>query len=45
MKKAYKEEKMRYWIFTIRITMYKIFILSFEHPPMYIKEEAILERY
>ena len=45
IKKAYREEKTRYWIFIIRTTIYRIFILSFEYPPIYIKEEVILERY
>ncbi len=44
MKKAYKEEKTKHWIFITKITIYKIFILSFEHPPIYIKKGAILER-
>ncbi len=45
IKKVYKEEKIRYQIFIIKITMYKTFILSSEHLPIYIKEGAILERY
>ena len=45
MKKAYKEEETRHWIFITRITIYKTFILSLEHLPIYIKEEAILEGY
>ena len=44
MKKVYKKKK-RYWIFTIRIAMYKTFIPSFKHLLIYIKERAILEKY
>ncbi len=44
MKKVYKEEKTRYQIFTIRIAMYRTFILSFKYPPIYIKKETILKR-
>ena len=44
IKKMYKEEKIRYWIFIIKITIYKTFILSFKHPPIYIKDETILKR-
>ncbi len=45
MRKIYIEEEIRHWIFTIRTAIYRIFISSFEHLPMYIKEEATLERY
>ncbi len=44
IKKVYKEEETRYWIFIIRITMYRIFISLLEYPPIYIKEGIILER-
>ncbi len=44
IRKTYREEKTRHWIFTTKIAMYRTFILSFEHPPMYIKERIILER-
>jgi len=44
IKKVYIKEKTRYWIFTIRITIYKTFISSSEHPLIYIKERATLER-
>ncbi len=43
IKKIYKEEETRYWIFITKIAMYRTFILSFEYPPIYIKEEVILE--
>ncbi len=43
IKKVYIEKEIRHQILTIRITMYRTFIPSFEHPPIYIKEEAILE--
>ena len=45
IKKVYKEKETKYWIFTIKITIYKIFILSPEYPSIYIKEEVILKRY
>ena len=45
MKKVYKEKEIRYWIFTIKTAIYKTFILSFEYPLIYIKEEAILKEY
>ncbi len=45
IKKTYKEEKTKHWIFIIKTTIYKTFILSFEYPSIYIKEETILERY
>src|SRR6266566_3755273 len=45
IKKAYKEEKTRHWIFTTKTTIYKTFIPSFKHPPIYIKERATLKRY
>ncbi len=44
IKKTYKEEETRYWIFIIRTTMYRTFILSFEYLLIYIKKKAILER-
>ncbi len=43
MKRVYTFEEIEYWIFTIRTTIYGTFILSFEHPPIYIKEEAMLK--
>ncbi len=45
IKKIYREKETRHWIFTTKTAIYKIFILSLEYPPIYIKEEAILERY
>ncbi len=45
IKKAYKEEETKHWIFIIKTTMYRIFISSSEYPPIYIKEKAILEGY
>jgi len=45
IRKPYKKEETRYWILTIRTTIYRTFISSFKHPPIYIKEEAILKRY
>ena len=44
IKKTYKEEKTRYWIFIIKTTIYKTFTPSLERPPIYIKEKAILKR-
>ncbi len=44
IKKTYKEEETRHWIFTIKTTIYSTFILLLEHPPIYIKEEVILKR-
>ncbi len=43
IKKIYKEEETRYWIFIIRITIYRTFISSSEHFSIYIKEETILK--
>ena len=45
IKKVYKKEKTRYWIFIIKITMYKTFISSFEYLLIYMKEKVTLERY
>ena len=45
MKKVYRKEEMRYWIFITKTTIYRTFISSFKHPSIYIKEEAILKRY
>ncbi len=45
IKKIYRKEETRYWILIIKTTIYKTFIPSFEHPPIYVKERAILERY
>ncbi len=44
IKKVYREKEMRHWIFTIKTTIYRTFILSFEYLPIYIKEGAILKR-
>jgi len=44
IRKIYKKEETRYWIFTIKTTIYKIFILLLKYPPIYIKEGVILER-
>ncbi len=45
MRKAYREKETKYWIFTIRTAMYRIFILLFKHPLIYIKERTILKGY
>ena len=45
IKKVYREEETRYWIFIIRTTMYKTFILSLKYLPIYIKKEVILKGY
>ena len=44
-KKAYKKEKTKYQIFTIKTIIYGTFISLFKYLSIYIKEEAILERY
>ncbi len=44
IRKAYREEETRYWIFIIRIAIYRIFILLLEYLPIYIKKEVILKR-
>ncbi len=44
IKKVYKEKETRYWILTTKTTIYKTFILSLKHLPIYIKKEAILKR-
>jgi len=43
MKKVYREEETRHWIFIIRTAMYKTFIPLFEHLLIYVKEGVILE--
>jgi len=45
MKKVYWKEETKYWIFIIRIAIYRTFILSFKYPSIYIKKEVILKRY
>ncbi len=45
IKKVYIFEETKYWIFTIRIAIYGIFIPSLEHLPMNMKEGIILEGY
>ena len=45
IKKMYTEKETRHWIFTIRTAIYRTFISSLEHLPIYMKEEAILKRY
>ncbi len=45
IKKIYKEKEIRYWILTTKTTIYGTFISSFEHPLIYIKEEAMLKGY
>ncbi len=39
----YREEKTRYWILTIKTTIYRTFILSSKHLSIYIKKETILK--
>ncbi len=43
IKKVYIFEEIEYWILTVRIAVYRTFISSPKYPPMYTKEEAILE--
>ncbi len=45
IKKVYRKEKTKHWILTIRTTIYRTFIPSPEHPPIYIKKGATLEGY
>ncbi len=45
IKKTYKEEKTKHWIFTIKTAIYKTFIPSFEYPPIYVKKGTTLEGY
>ncbi len=45
MKKVYREEETKHQIFITKTTIYRTFILSLEHPLIYIKKETILERY
>ncbi len=45
IRKIYIKEEIRHWIFIIRITIYRTFTLSSEHPPIYIKEKTTLEGY
>src|SRR6266566_2518759 len=44
IRKVYKEKEIRHWILTIRTAIYRTFIPSLKHPPIYIKEGIILER-
>ena len=43
IKRAYTFEKTEYQILITRTAMYRTFILSPEHPPIYMKERAMLE--
>ncbi len=43
IRKIYREEETRHWIFTTRITIYRTFIPLSKHPLIYIKERTILE--
>ncbi len=45
IKKTYRKEEIRHWILTTKTTIYKTFIPSSKHPPIYIKERATLEKY
>ncbi len=45
MKKVYREEETKYWIFITKTTIYRTFISSFEYFLIYIKEEVIFEGY
>ncbi len=45
VKKVYIEEETKHWILTIKITIYRTFILLSKYLPIYIKEEAILKEY
>ncbi len=44
IKKIYTKEEMRHWILIIRTAIYRTFILSFKHFPIY-KKKAILKEY
>ena len=44
IKKAYTFEEIENWILITRTTMYKTFISSLEHPPIYIKKKNYIER-
>jgi len=45
IRKIYTKEETKHWIFIIKITIYRTFISLFEYSLIYIKEEAMLERY
>ncbi len=45
IKKTYREEETRHWIFTIKTMIYRIFISLFEYLPIYIKKRIMLEEY
>ncbi len=45
IKRIYTFEETEHWILTIKTTIYGIFTPSLKHPPIYIKEDAILKRY
>ncbi len=45
IKKVYREEETRHWIFIIKTTIYRTFIPSFEHLSIYIKKGSILKGY
>ena len=40
IKKAYRKEETRHWIFTIRTMIYRTFIPLSKHPPIYIKKRS-----
>ena len=44
IKKTYKKEETKHWIFIIKIAIYRTFIPLFEYPPICVKEGATLER-
>ncbi len=45
IKKIFREKEMRYWIFTTKITIYKTFTSSLEHPSIYMKDRVTLKKY
>ncbi len=45
IKRIYTFEEIEHWICTIKTAIYRTFTLSFEYSLIYIKEEAMLERY
>ncbi len=45
IKKVYREKETKYQILITRTTIYKTFISSSEHPPIYIRKRGTLKRY
>jgi len=45
IRKIYQKEEIKHWIFITKTMIYRTFISSSEHLPIYIKEGTILKGY